>query len=124
MAFWKAMQSNDFVHASSWLSEGYEGYWPQSRELIRGRTNFIEINRQYPAAGRWQFDIRTLIAEGSRVVSEVDVTDGVVSARVITFHQVERKRIRSQLEYWPDPFPTPAWRARYVEVIDRPNFPD
>lgn len=43
LAFWQAMKSNDFAKASEWLSVDFEGFWPQSRELIVGRENFTAI---------------------------------------------------------------------------------
>ena len=30
LAYWKALQSNDFIRGSEWLSEDFELYWPQS----------------------------------------------------------------------------------------------
>ncbi len=42
--FWDAMKSNDFVKASEWLSADFEGYWPQSSELVIGRANFVDRN--------------------------------------------------------------------------------
>ena len=54
LAFWNAAESNDFHKASKWLSEDFECYWPQSRELIVGRVNFTEINTNYPSNGTWR----------------------------------------------------------------------
>lgn len=30
LAFWQAMETNDFAHAAQFLSEDFEGHWPQS----------------------------------------------------------------------------------------------
>ncbi|GAM66862.1 hypothetical protein JCM19236_3192 [Vibrio sp. JCM 19236] len=49
LAYWQAMQSNDFAKASEWLSPDFECYWPQSKELILGRDKFIALNSSYPA---------------------------------------------------------------------------
>jgi len=59
--------------------------------------------------------VQRLIAEGDEVVSEVTVTDGVLTARAITFSTVRDGRIIRQTEYWPDPFEAAAWRAQWVE---------
>ena len=59
--------------------------------------------------------VHRLIAEGDEVVSEVTVTDGVLTARAITFSTVRDGRIIRQTEYWPDPFEAAAWRAQWVE---------
>jgi hypothetical protein len=49
------------------------------------------------------------------VVSEVSVTDGKIVGRAITFSEVRDGFIRHQLEYWPDFFAAPEWRADWVE---------
>lgn len=112
--FWRAMQSNDFVAASQLLAIDYELEWPQSGERVRGRDDFAGLNANYPAAGPWRFAVTRLVADGEQVVSDVLVTDGATHARAITFSIVRDGLIASQLEFWPDPFAAPAWRARWV----------
>jgi limonene-1,2-epoxide hydrolase len=114
-AFWAAMQTNDFRAAAALLADSFVLEWPQSGERIRGRANFIAVNEQYPAAGRWQFTVQRLIADGSQVASDVSVTDGVTTGRAITFSSVQDGKIAEQVEYWPDPFEAAAWRAGWVE---------
>ncbi|MDQ5854644.1 MAG: hypothetical protein M3380_21750 [Chloroflexota bacterium] len=46
-----------------------------------------------------------------------EVTDGVQTARAITFSGLRHGRIVRQTEYWPDPFEAAEWRARWVERI-------
>jgi limonene-1,2-epoxide hydrolase len=114
-AFWAAMQTNDFKAAGEFLHDDYILEWPQSGEQIRGRANFVAINEHYPAHGRWEFTIHRIIAEGDEVVSDVDVTDGVITGRVITFSIIQDKKIIHQTEFWPDPFEPAAWREEWVE---------
>ncbi|MEL7098808.1 MAG: nuclear transport factor 2 family protein [Pseudomonadota bacterium] len=122
--FWDTMADNDFAAASFCLTEDFEGYWPQSRELIRGRAAFSAVNTAYPAAGPWLFDVQNIVADANMVATNVAITDGDIEARAVTFHWVRGVLIHRQLEYWPDPYPAPAWRAGYVQIIDRPDFPD
>jgi ketosteroid isomerase-like protein len=114
-AFWTAMQTNDFQAAGQLLHDDYILDWPQSAERIRGRMNFVAVNENYPAHGRWQFTIHRIIAEGNEAVSDVEVTDGTITARAITFSTVQDGKIIRQIEFWPDAFEAPAWRARWVE---------
>ena len=115
--FWATMQTNDFKAAGELLHDDYTLEWPQSGERIRGRANFVTINQNYPAHGRWQFAIQRIIAEGNEVVSDVDVTDGVITARVITFSTIQEGKIVHQIEFWPDPFAPAEWRAQWIERI-------
>lgn len=116
IAFWETMQTNDFAKASQWLSDDFECYWPQSSELIVGRKNFVEINSNYPAQGKWLFKINTIVCEGNQVVTDVSVTDGVVQARAITFHTVKDGLIAKQVEFWPDNYEAPEWRREWVRI--------
>jgi ketosteroid isomerase-like protein len=115
--FWAAMQTNDFKDAGEFLHDDYVLEWPQSGERIRGRTNFVAINENYPAHGRWEFTIRHIIAEADEVVSDVEVTDGTITGRAITFSTIREGKILGQTEFWPDPFEGAAWRAQWVEKI-------
>lgn len=117
-SFYAALNTNDFAAATSWFSDDYECFWPQSSELICGRQNFAEINTRYPAHGRWQFSIESMVGEGDAVTTSVKVTDGVIRAVVITFHTIERERISRQVEYWPDSFAAPAWRRQWVKIVN------
>lgn len=111
------MKSNDFVKASEYLSPHFEGYWPQSSELIVGRDNFARVNSSYPANGTWMFNINSLLCEGASVVTDVSITDGVQQARAITFHTVEDGFISKQTEFWPDEMEAQAWRAKWVRIV-------
>ena len=113
--FWETMQTNDFVAAGAILADDFLLSWPQSAETIRGRDNFVAVNQHYPASGVWRFDVHSLVAEGSRVVSDVTVTYGSVTAKVITFSTVGGGQITEQLEFWPEPFAAPQWRRAWTE---------
>jgi ketosteroid isomerase-like protein len=113
--FWAAMQANDWAAAAALFADDYVLEWPQSGERIRGAANFVTINSAYPAAGRWRFTVERLLVEGEQAVTDIVVSDGAVTARAITFTTVRDGRIAGQVEYWPDPFDAPAWRAAWVE---------
>jgi ketosteroid isomerase-like protein len=115
--YWAAMQTNDWRAASEFLHEGYVLDWPQSGERIRGRENFVAVNANYPAAGRWHFTINRVVAGEGGVVSDVGVTDGAIVARAITFSTIRDGKIIHQTEFWPDPTKPHAWRAQWVERI-------
>jgi len=115
--FWAAMQTNDFEAAGEFLHDDYVLEWPQSGERIRGRADFVSVNQNYPAHGRWEFTVHRIIAEDDKVVSDVGVTDGLITGRAITFSTIRDAKIIHQIEFWPDPFESPDWRAEWVEKI-------
>jgi len=115
--FWQLMGANDFHAAGECLHDEFVLDWPQSGERIRGRDNFVAVNANYPAAGPWHITVERIVVDADGVATEVAVTDGVVSARAITFSQVRDGRIVRQVEYWPDPMEAPTWRAQWVERV-------
>ena len=117
IAYWQAMESNDFAAASGFFAESFECWWPQTGERIVGCDNFVALNSAFPAEGLWRFTMNSLRAEGEQVVTDVSVTDGVRQDRAITFHTVQHGKIVKQVEYWPDCYEAPAWRAQWVEQL-------
>jgi limonene-1,2-epoxide hydrolase len=108
-AFWAAMQANDWNKAATYLAPDCAIDWPCSGERIVGRSDFASLQARYPTnTGHWSFDVHRLVADGSVVVSEVTVSDGEQSARVIAFSELDGAQIVRQIEYWPvayDPLP-------------------
>ena len=113
--FWDTMQTNNFRAVGDLLHDDFVLEWPQSGETVRGRDNFAAINEHYPAAGRWRFEIHRILCDGDQVVTDVSVTDDVITGRAITFSTVCDGRILHQTEFWPDPFEPAPWRAQWVE---------
>jgi len=101
-AFWTAMQANDWARAASYLAPNCVIDWPCSGERIIGPGDFAALQARYPTnTGRWSFEIHRLVVEGDTAVSEVTVTDGEQSARVVAFSDIAGNRIVRQTEYWP-----------------------
>ena len=51
----------------------------------------------------------------------MSVTDGVQSARAISFFTVEAGTITKLVKFWPEPYAAPANRAHLVEPIESAN---
>ena len=116
--FWAAMQRNDWPAAAAVFVDGIEIDWPCSGERIVGRADFVAIQERYPTTtGRWDFDVHRMVGDGRTVVSEVTVTDGVQTARVVAFSDVVDGQIVRQVEYWPAAYEPPADRADLVRRI-------
>ena len=120
--FWDAMATNDFTYASTWLHPDFEYFMPQTGEYLTGRAAFAALNDAYPTEGTWAFSVRSIVGCGDEVVSEVEITDGTINARAITFHSIQDGLIRRQKEFWPDPYPAPDWRAPWCRVVDDAPF--
>lgn len=53
------------------------------------------MNADYPAQGRWSFTVNRLVGNQSEAVSDVTVTDGVTTARAISFSTSLTERSRA-----------------------------
>ena len=94
--------------------------WPCSGERIVGRENFAAIQAEYPTdTGRWSFDVHRIVAEDDVAVSEVTVTDGEQSARVVAFSIFDGSQIAHQLEYWPMAYDPQPGREHLTQSIAR-----
>jgi limonene-1,2-epoxide hydrolase len=115
------MQANDWEKAAGYLAPGCVVDWPCSGERIVGRSDFVAMQARYPTGtGRWDFDVHRLVADGDTVVSEVTVTDGEQSARVVAFSDLVGEHVVHQVEYWPiayDPLPGREDLTRPTERI-------
>ena len=117
--FWRLMASNDFDSVRAVLADDFVLEWPQSKERIRGGTNFARMNAEYPSStGRWSFRIDRLVASGADVVTQVGITDGVLSAVALSFFTVAGGRIVRLVEWWPEPYDAPAHRGHLVEPME------
>lgn len=116
-AFWRLMATNDFDAVAAVLAPEFALEWPQSNERIRGAARFAEMNREYPANGRWTFDVQRVVAGEGEASSVVDITDGVQRATAISFFSIAEERITRLVEYWPEPYPAVVSRAHLVEPI-------
>jgi ketosteroid isomerase-like protein len=116
--FWRLMASNDFHAVGAVLSQDFVLEWPQSNERIRGAERFARMNQEYPAHGKWKFTVNRLVAAQHEVATDVTVTDGVQTARALSFFTVVEGRIARLVEFWPEPYAAPANRAHLVEPID------
>ena len=113
--FWRAIDARDWETVAGLLDPTFVCEWPQSRERIRGRDHFVALNRDYP--GDWRITVVRVVAEGERAASEVHVAiDGRVDVAV-SFYELRAGRIAREVDYWPESYPAPAWRAHLVEAI-------
>ena len=115
--FWAAMQRNDWAVAADLFVPEITIDWPCSGERIVGRANFVAVQERYPSTTGRQFQVHRLVSDGATTVSEVTVTDGVQSARVIALSDVTDGQIARHVEYWPTAYEPPADRADLVERI-------
>ena len=114
--FWREMDAADFEAAAELLDDAYTCDWPQSRERIRGRRNFVAVNANYP--GRWHAAIQRLVAEGNQIVTDTALTNDTGEVvRAVSFFELRDGKIVRETDYWPESYDAPANRGQWVETI-------
>ncbi len=116
--FWRLMATNEFQSVGAVLAQGFVLEWPQSKERIRGAERFARMNQEYPSHGSWHFTVNHIVGADSEAVSDVTVTDGVQTARAISFFYVSEGKVTRLVEFWPEPYAAPAIRAHLVEAME------
>lgn len=114
---WDRIDARDWSAARELLDEGLVVRWPATGETFVGPDDFIAVQSQYPQG--WSIRVLRVIADGDRVVAEVEVPqEGVGVFRTASFADVTAGRIRELTEYWVtvDGETPPAWRAPYRTV--------
>jgi ketosteroid isomerase-like protein len=112
---WQRMGRFDFVGAGELLHDDYVCEWPQSKERIRGRENFAALNASYP--GRWTAEVKRVIVEDDQVAAEVALTWEEQTVSVVSFFEIRDGRIYREIDYWPEAYAAPGWRAQWVESM-------
>lgn len=117
-ALWDRIQARDWSAVANLVAEDAVVEWPVSGERIVGSKNFVAVNSEYP--GGWSIRVLRIVADGSEVVSEVEVPhDEFGVFRVASFWTVQQGRIVRGREYWTSvgADPRPEWRAALVEPM-------
>ena len=131
LALWEYFNNCEWDEARKLLSEDFKAHWPQSKEIISGPDNFIELNRNYP--GTHKIEVFSVTCEhdewdnSDTVITQVKIRsvmgDGKKSELfAVSFFTIEEdtdngnKFIKNVLEYWAETYPAPSWRADLVET--------
>jgi ketosteroid isomerase-like protein len=115
---WELFEAREWDQAGELLADDFVADWLQTGERIRGRENYIELNRNYP--GDWSITVKRLVEEGDVVASEIVVTEPSTGTfHAAGFFELRDGKIARATEYWLDPptAPPPAWRSQWVERL-------
>jgi hypothetical protein len=91
-------------------------HWPHTGEIIKGRANYIMLNRHYPEG--WHIEILTVLADDDSACIELRVPHqrlGVSYAAC--FYRLAEGVVKTGTEYWVDEKAQvpPPWRERWTE---------
>lgn len=122
---WEHFNNREWDKARALLSDDFEAHWPQSREIIKGPENFIQINREYPGSGTIQVQDATHFHEPWEhtdcVTTQTKIDwkkpDGKEeTVFAISFFEIQEDLIIGVTEYWAETYAAPEWRKHLVEA--------
>lgn len=113
-AYWDTAERRDWAAFSDLLADDVVYDLPQTRERVRGRSEYVRFNREFP--GDWHITVDQVVADEVRAVSWVTATVDGQSTPAITFFEFDAGGlIRAVTDFWPEPYDPPAGREHLVE---------
>ncbi len=114
--WWSAIDRQDFAHAASLLAPDAVVDWPLSNERLPSPDDWRIVNETYP--GNWRAEVTDVVSSGETVITTTNVSDGGITVLAISRFTIHDGRITSLVEYWPETYAAPAWRAGFVQLIE------
>src|SRR5579863_1223288 len=91
--------------------------YPQSGERTRGRRNIQNQRASQPSKKR--FAIRRIIGSGDLWVTEFILTYDAKPSYTVSIMEFRDDKVARETQYFADPFAAPAFRAQWVERMDK-----
>jgi ketosteroid isomerase-like protein len=113
---WAASDANDFETEHRIYLEDAVLEYPQSGERTRGRSNIQNQRASQPSNKR--FSIRRIIGSGELWVTEFILTYDGKPSYTVSIMEFKGDKVARETQYFADPFPAPAFRAKWVERMD------
>jgi len=114
---WAASDANDFETEHQIYHEDAVLDYPQSGERTRGRGNILNQRASQPSNKR--FAVQRIIGGGDLWVTEYILTYDAKPSYTVSIMEFTDNKVARETQYFADPFPAPAWRAQWVERMDK-----
>ncbi len=95
---WQRIEARDWPGVAALLHENVVIDWPHSGERIRGRHNYVALNRDYP--GDWHLTVLGAWSGPDREVVEVRVDHAAEVCFAAGFYEVREGVVVRGTEYW------------------------
>ena len=113
-----AMFAGDFEGATAAMADDGVVEWPQSGERIVGRQACTLVYKNYPG-GSPSYELLRISGGGDLFVVEAIGQYGPDKTYMTSIIEFRGGRIVKQTDYFGAPFEAPAWRAGWVERMER-----
>ena len=114
---WAASDACDFETEHLIYHEDAVLDYPQSGERTRGQRNIQDQRASQPNKKR--FTVRRIIGSGDLWVTELILTYDGKPSYTVSIMEFRGDKVARETQYFADPFPAPAFRAQWVERMDK-----
>jgi len=108
--FWCAIHTADFDRLNELMSEEANVYLPNTKEVFKGKSKYIDFNKKYP--DRWLVELEKQYACDDVVITSAKIynAEETVSFYCTSFFKITNNVIVEITEYWGENGPPPKWR--------------
>ena len=114
---WAASDANDFETEHRIYHEEAVLEYPQSGERTRGQSNIQNQRASQPSKKR--FTVRRIIGGGDLWITEFVLKYDGKPSYTVSIMEFRDGKVARETQYFADPFLAPAWRAQWVERMDK-----
>ena len=112
---WAASAAGDQIAEHAIYRDDVVCEYPQSGEVIRGRSNLQALRSHHPGRPSG-FAVRRIAGEGSLWITEYVINYGTTRTFAVSIMEFRDDKVAHETQYFADPFDAPAWRAQWVEL--------
>lgn len=110
---WAASAAGDQDAEHAIYHEDVVCEYPQSGEVIHGRSNLQALRSHHPGRPSG-FAVRRVTGEGHLWITEYVINYGATRSHVVSIMEFRGGKVARETQYFADPFDAPAWRAQWV----------
>jgi SnoaL-like protein len=114
---WAASDAGDFETEHLIYHEDAVLDYPQSGERTRGRSNIQGQRASQPNKKR--FTVQRIIGGGDLWVTELILTYDAKPSYTVSIMEFTGDKVARETQYFADPFVAPAFRAQWVERMNK-----
>jgi ketosteroid isomerase-like protein len=111
---WAASAAGDLIIEHEIYHDDAVCEYPQSGEVIRGRSNLQALRSHHPGKPSG-FTVRRIQGEGNLWVTEYVIAYGGKFSHTVSIMEFRDGKVSHETQYFADPFDAPSWRAHWVQ---------
>src|SRR5207248_5290517 len=113
---WAASAAGDQVAEHEIYHDDIVCEYPQSGEVIRGRSNLQALRSHHPGRPSG-FSVRRIVGKGNLWITEYVIIYEGKHVYTVSIMEFRDGKVSHETQYFADPFNAPPWRAQWVETV-------